>query len=89
MEVKRDNRVVSFTKTEFGILLYLAQRPQIVVNRSQLINNVLGYEFEGYERAIDAHIKNIRHKIENDSQRPNFIKTVYGAGYKFLGERDA
>jgi len=48
----------------------------------------MGYEFEGYERVIDAHIKNIRHKIENDPQNPIFIKTIYGAGYKFIGDRD-
>jgi len=53
-----------------------------------LINNVLGYEFEGYERTIDAHIKNIRHKIEEDPQNPTYIKTIYGAGYKFVGLPD-
>jgi len=88
MEVKKKDTLVILTKTEFKILLYLAQRPQIVVSRSHLINNVLGYEFEGYERVIDAHIKNIRHKIENDPQNPMLIKTVYGAGYKFLGAPD-
>jgi len=88
MEVKKKDTLVILTKTEFKILLYLAQRPQIVVSRSHLINNVLGYEFEGYERVIDAHIKNIRHKIENDPQTPMFIKTVYGAGYKFVGAQD-
>jgi len=88
MEVKKEDNLVILTKTEFKILLYLAQRPQIVVNRSQLISNVLGYEFEGYERVIDAHIKNIRHKIENDPQNPMLIKTVYGAGYKFVGAPD-
>jgi DNA-binding response OmpR family regulator len=88
MEVKKKDTLVILTKTEFRILLYLAQRPQIVVNRSHLISNVLGYEFEGYERVIDAHIKNIRHKIENDPQNPTLIKTVYGAGYKFVGAPD-
>jgi DNA-binding response OmpR family regulator len=88
MEVERKDTLVILTKTEFRILLYLAQRPQIVVNRSHLISNVLGYEFEGYERVIDAHIKNIRHKIENDPQNPMLIKTVYGAGYKFVGAPD-
>jgi len=88
MEVTKKNTPLILTKTEFRILLYLAQRPHIVVNRSQLINNVMGYEFEGYERVIDAHIKNIRHKIENDPQNPIFIKTIYGAGYKFIGDRD-
>jgi len=88
MEVKKKDNLVILTKTEFKILLYLAQRPHIVVSRSHLINNVLGYEFEGYERVIDAHIKNMRHKIENDPQNPVFIKTIYGAGYKFVGAPD-
>jgi len=88
MEVKKKDTLVILTKTEFKILLYLAQRPHIVISRSHLINNVLGYEFEGYERVIDAHIKNLRHKIENDPQTPMFIKTVYGAGYKFVGAQD-
>jgi DNA-binding response OmpR family regulator len=88
MEVKKKGTPVILTKTEFRILLYLAQRPHIVVSRSHLINNVLGYEFEGYERVIDAHIKNLRHKIEHDPQNPMFIKTIYGAGYKFVGAPD-
>lgn len=88
MEVKKKDTLVILTKTEFKILLHLAQRPQIVVSRSHLINNVLGYEFEGYERVIDAHVKNIRHKIEDDPQNPAFIKTIYGAGYKFVGAPD-
>jgi DNA-binding response OmpR family regulator len=87
MEVKIQDQVISLTKTEFSILLYLAQRPEVVVNRLRLINSVLGYEFEGYERVIDAHIKNIRHKID-DPQKPRLIKTIYGAGYKFVGAPD-
>jgi DNA-binding response OmpR family regulator len=88
MEVRRKDALVSLTKTEFKILLYLAQRPQVVVSRLQLINNVLGYEFEGYERVIDAHIKNIRHKIEKDPQKPVYVGTIYGVGYKFIGLPD-
>lgn len=88
MEVRTKDNPVTLTKTEFKVLVYLAQRPHLVVSRSQLINNVLGYEFEGYERVIDAHVKNIRHKIEDDPQNPVFIKTIYGAGYKFVGVPD-
>jgi DNA-binding response OmpR family regulator len=88
MEIRIQDQVVSLTKTEFSILLYLAQRPEIVVSRLHLINSVMGYEFEGYDRVIDAHIKNIRHKIEQDPQNPVFIKTIYGAGYKFVGLPD-
>ena len=49
---------------------------------------VQGYDFEGYDRTIDAHIKNLRHKIDPDSRTPRFIKTVYGMGYRFIGQPD-
>jgi two-component system OmpR family response regulator len=88
MEVKSRDNLVGLTRTEFKILVYLAQKPEVVLSRLQLINSVLGYNFEGYERVIDAHIKNIRHKIEEDPQNPLYIKTIYGAGYKFVGLPD-
>ena len=88
MEVKKREAPVSLTTTEFRILLCLAERPGAVLNRLQLTNTVQGYDFEGYDRVIDAHIKNIRHKIEDNTQKPVFIKTVYGTGYKFIGVRD-
>jgi DNA-binding response OmpR family regulator len=88
MEVRKRDRSIPLTATEFKILLSLAERPQVVFSRLQLVNMVQGYDFEGYDRVIDAHIKNIRHKIEDDPQRPVFIKTVYGAGYKFVGMPD-
>ncbi len=88
MEVRRKDAVLDLTKTEFNVLLYLAQRAQTVISRSQIISNVLGYEFEGYDRVIDAHIKNIRRKIEENPQEPVFIRTIYGAGYKFVGTPD-
>ena len=52
------------------------------------INVILGYDFEGYDRTIDAHIKNIRHKIEDDPKESQYIKTVYGVGYRFIGQPD-
>jgi DNA-binding response OmpR family regulator len=88
MEINIAEQVVALTKTEFNILLYLAKRPQVVISRTQMIHKVLGYDFEGYDRVIDAHIKNIRHKIEQDPQKPMYIATIYGAGYKFIGQRD-
>ncbi|MDI6729373.1 MAG: response regulator transcription factor [Thermodesulfovibrionales bacterium] len=88
MEVKKDEKIIPLTSTEFKILLSLAERPQIVFTRLQIVNAVQGYDFEGYDRVIDAHIKNIRHKIEDNPQRPVFIKTVYGTGYKFIGIPD-
>lgn len=88
MEVKKGGKIIPLTSTEFKILLCLAEKPQIVFTRLQIVNAVQGYNFEGYDRVIDAHIKNIRYKIEDNPQRPVFIKTVYGTGYKFIGILD-
>lgn len=88
MEVRKKDKAVPLTSTEFKILLSLAEKPQIIFSRLHLVNIVQGYDFEGYDRVIDAHIKNIRHKIEDDTQNPVFIKTVYGSGYKFIGTPD-
>ena len=87
-EVKSGGKRVALTGTEFKILLNLAERPGIVFSRAQLINIVQGYDFEGFDRVVDVHIKNIRRKIEGDRQKPPFIETVYGVGYKFLGDPD-
>ncbi len=87
-EVVHNGRALSLTPSEFGILVALAERPGRVLSRLQLVNMVQGYDFEGYERTIDAHVKNLRQKIEDDSKNPFFIKTIYGVGYKFIGERD-
>ncbi|MEW6108167.1 MAG: response regulator transcription factor [Nitrospirota bacterium] len=87
-EVFRENRQVILTPTEFRILLSLAENPGRVLSREQLVNIVQGYDFEGYDRTIDAHVKNLRHKVEKDSKNPEFIKTVYGIGYKFIGVPD-
>lgn len=87
-EVLKDNRQVVLTPTEFGILLALAENPGRVLSREQLATSVQGFDFEGYDRTIDAHVKNLRHKIERDSREPEFIKTVYGLGYKFIGFPD-
>ena len=71
------------TPTEFQLLATLARSPGRVFTRSQLLDAVHGIAFESYERAIDAHIKNIRRKIEPDPHSPVYILTVYGVGYKF------
>ena len=78
-----DRQVVEFTPTEFELLATLAQQPGRVFTRAQLLDAVHGVAFESYERAIDAHIKNIRRKIEPNPHQPRYILTVYGVGYKF------
>jgi two-component system alkaline phosphatase synthesis response regulator PhoP len=75
--------IPELTPTEFGILAALARQPGRVFTRAQLLDAVHGVAFESYERAIDAHIKNIRRKIELQPARPAYVLTVYGVGYKF------
>ncbi|MDD5244125.1 MAG: response regulator transcription factor [Syntrophorhabdaceae bacterium] len=81
-------RIVRLTSTEFKLLFTLAGSPDRVFTRSELVEKALGYQFEGYERSVDAHIKNIRRKLEDDPQNPVFIRTIYGVGYRFTGKRD-
>jgi DNA-binding response OmpR family regulator len=87
-EVKKGEVSIVLTSTEFKLLKCLAERPEQVFTRLQLVNVILGYDYEGYDRTIDAHIKNIRHKIEDDQKKPAYIKTVHGVGYKFSGSVD-
>ncbi|MBL7048408.1 MAG: response regulator transcription factor [Nitrospira sp.] len=88
-EVRKNDITVILTPTEFKLLQCLSEHPGQVFTRLQLVNVILGYDFEGYDRTIDAHIKNIRHKIEDNQKSPSYIKTVYGIGYKFSGQADA
>jgi DNA-binding response OmpR family regulator len=87
-EVRNKDLLLTLTPTEFKILSVLAGSPGRVFTRGELVDGALGYQFEGYERSIDAHIKNIRQKIEDDPRSPLFITTVYGVGYKFSGKKD-
>lgn len=80
--VIRENFPIQLTKTEFDILLTLMESPEQVFTRDQIIDKALGYTYEGFERTIDAHIRNIRKKIEPDANNPDYIKTVFGVGYK-------
>ena len=88
-EVHKQGRSVNLTPTEFKVLFALASSPERVLTRDELVDKALGYHFEGYERNIDAHIKSIRQKIEDAPKNPEFILTIYGVGYKFIGKRDA
>jgi DNA-binding response OmpR family regulator len=73
---------VELTPSEYKLLLAVAQYPGRVYSRFELINRVQGHDFEGYERTIDAHIKNLRHKIEPDPRHPRYVETVHGVGYR-------
>lgn len=75
--------IEELTPTEFELLAALARQPGRVFTRAQLLDAIHGVAFESYERAIDAHIKNIRRKIEVQAGEPKYILTVYGVGYKF------
>jgi DNA-binding response OmpR family regulator len=80
---------VELTPTEFDILVVLARQPKRVFTRLQIMEQAQGNAFEGYERTIDAHIKNIRLKLEPNSKDPTFIHTVFGVGYKLEVKSDA
>jgi DNA-binding response OmpR family regulator len=79
---------VGLTPTEWGLLLALATVPGRVYSRFELINRVRGYEFEGYERTVDSHVKNLRRKIEADPGSPRIVQTVMGGGYRLGLSRD-
>lgn len=84
-EVMLSDEEISLTPIEFDILSILSANPGIVLSRETLIDRVLGPDFEGVDRTIDVHIKNIRKKIENDTKNPLYIITVFKLGYKFGG----
>ena len=82
-QVTIGGQAVELTPTEFDLLVVLARHPGRVFTRLELLDRVQGYAFEGYERTVDAHVKNLRHKIEPDPKQPRYILTVYGVGYRF------
>jgi len=79
---------LELTPIEFKLLEVLMKSPRRVFNRLQLMENTHGFAFDGYERTIDAHIRNLRRKVEPDSKKPQYILTVYGVGYKFAGDEN-
>ena len=86
--LRRAGAEATLTPTEFGILAALARVPGRVYSRYELINRVRGYEFEGYERTIDSHVKNLRRKVEHDPHRPEVVLTVLSGGYRLGLSRD-
>lgn len=85
-EVRKKGELLSLTPSEWKILSALIRRPKKVYLREELIELVFGPDFDGYDRVIDTHIKNLRKKVEDDPKKPVYIKTVRSLGYKFGGE---
>ena len=83
--VNRSGEPVELTPTEFNLLTTLARQPGRVFSRMQLLQAAQpdGYAYEGYERSVDAHIKNLRHKLETNPKEPQYVETVFGVGYRF------
>ncbi|MBN1669106.1 MAG: response regulator transcription factor [Anaerolineales bacterium] len=84
--LQRAGETIELTPTEFSLLATLAGQPSRAFNRLQLLEATQGTAYEGYERTIDAHIKNLRAKLEPDPKNPRYIETVFGIGYRFRKE---
>jgi Response regulators consisting of a CheY-like receiver domain and a winged-helix DNA-binding domain len=85
-EIRKNDMILNLTPNEYKILMTLVKYPSKVFTREELVNMVLGGDYEGYDRTIDTHIKNLRQKIENDPKNQKYIITVHGIGYRFGGE---
>ena len=84
--VTRAGEPIRLTRTEFNLLAALAQHPGQTLTRAQLLDRLHGIAYDGYDRSIDAHIKNLRRKLEADPAEPRYVLTIYGVGYKFTDE---
>ena len=83
-----DGRALDLTPSEFSILQALMENANHVLTRAELIARALGYEYEGMERTVDSHIKNLRKKLKTDSSQPDYIETVFGIGYRLSGRAE-
>ena len=81
--VTKDSAHLSLTPSEYGILTLLMGRPYKIFTREEIISQIMEHGYDGYDRTIDAHIKNLRQKIEDDPKTLEFIRTIYGMGYRF------
>lgn len=84
-EVKKKGRIINLTPNEYKILAIFASNPGQVFSRDKLVTTAFGFDYDGFDRTIDTHIKNLRQKIEDNPKDPRYILTVYGVGYKFGG----
>lgn len=82
-KVTRDGESIQLSRTEFNLLATLARHPGQTFTRAQLIDRLYGVVYDGYDRSIDAHIKNLRRRLETNPSEPRYVLTVYGVGYKF------
>ncbi|MBU3099941.1 MULTISPECIES: response regulator transcription factor [Clostridium] len=83
--IKKQGKTIILTSNEFKILIALLTNPGQVFSREQLVHKSFGLDYDGFDRTVDTHIKNIRYKIEDDSKNPKYIISIYGMGYKFQG----
>lgn len=86
-EVKKKGELLNLTPNEIRILHVLVSNPGQVFTREQLVEKAFGYDYEGFDRTVDTHIKNLRYKIEDDPKNPDYIITIYSVGYKFGGKK--
>ncbi len=84
-EVTRDGEAVHLTVREFDLLLFLARHAERPFTRAQLLEQIWGITYEGYDRTIDSHVQRLRAKVEADAGQPRYVRTVWGVGYKFGG----
>jgi DNA-binding response OmpR family regulator len=84
--VSRDGAGVSLTPNEYKILITLMSRPEKIFTRDEIIERIKGDDYDGFDRAVDTHIKNLRQKIGDDPKSPVFIQTIYGMGYRFVSD---
>jgi len=85
-QVTRAGEPVHLTRSEFNLLAVLAQHPGQTFTRAQLLDRLHGVAYDGFDRSIDAHVKNLRRKLEPDPAEPRYVLTVYGVGYRFTDE---
>ncbi len=85
-EVKKKGNPISLTPKEYKLLVTMVKYPDKTFTRDELISLVMGEDFNGYDRTIDSHIKNIRQKIESDPKNPEYVMTIHGIGYRFNGK---
>ena len=83
-DVRVDGRLIDLTPTEFSILQTLLESSGYVFTRGELIEKAMGYTYDGMDRTLDSHIRNLRRKIEPDPKKPTYIQTVYGVGYRLM-----